>query len=69
MRACPAGSPVKAHAPAVSTGFQHPASAVAPSGHRGGIGQANTALSDGGEDEQTVPKMRGNRHGKGQPGA
>lgn len=34
MRACPAGSPVKAHAPALATGFQHPALAVAPSGHR-----------------------------------
>src|SRR5690349_21761837 len=34
MRACPAGLPVKAHAPALASGFQHPASAVAPSGHR-----------------------------------
>lgn len=33
MRACPAGSPVKAHAP-VTAGFQHPALAVAPRGHR-----------------------------------
>jgi hypothetical protein len=33
MRACPAGLPVKAHAP-VTAGFQHPASAVAPRGHR-----------------------------------
>ena len=30
MRACPAGSPVKAHALVVSAGFQHPALAVAP---------------------------------------
>jgi len=33
MRACPAGSPVKAHAPVIA-GFQHPALAVAPRGHR-----------------------------------
>lgn len=32
MRACPAGSPVKAHALVVAAGFQHPASAVAPRG-------------------------------------
>ncbi len=30
MRACPAGSPVKAYALVVSAGFQHPALAVAP---------------------------------------
>ncbi len=30
MRVCPAGSPVKVHAPVCVSGFQHPALAVAP---------------------------------------
>ena len=30
MRACPVGSPIKAHAPVCVSGFQHPALAVAP---------------------------------------
>ena len=34
MRACPAGLPVKAHAPDQLVGFQCPALAVAPRGHR-----------------------------------
>lgn len=50
MRACPAGSPVKAHALVVSAGFQHPASAVAPERYIGATrGPADVALIEGGE--------------------
>jgi len=51
MRACPAGLPVKAHAPAREPGFHHPASAAAPSGHRDGACEASVA-----------PPLRTERH-------
>ena len=38
MRACPAGSPVKAHAPVCVSGFQHPALAAPREEHRGDAG-------------------------------
>jgi len=40
------------------SGFQHPASAVAPSGHRGGNGQANTASGRGRYGSRTRRRWR-----------